>query len=95
MYEPFIGSIFYLPYNFQVHGFAFCRGQLIPIQQNTALFALLGTTFGGDGVHNFALPDLRKFKSPGVEYQLGEKLPDGTPYLYAQIALVGIFPSRD
>lgn len=95
MYESFLGSIFYLPYNFQVRGFAYCNGQLLSIQQNTALFALLGTTFGGDGRNNFGLPDLREFRSPGVEYQIGEKMSNGKPYLKAQIALEGIFPSRD
>lgn len=93
--EPFIGQIQYFPWYFQVRDWAFCNGQLLPIQQNTALFALIGTYYGGDGVHNFALPDLREFKSPGVEYQVGEKLPNGKPYMKAQIALFGIFPSRD
>jgi microcystin-dependent protein len=57
--EPFIGEIKLVPYNFEPQGWAFCAGQLLEISQNTALFALLGTTFGGDGERTFGLPDLR------------------------------------
>ena len=59
MSEPFIGQIYLVPYNFAPRGFAFCFGQILPIAQNTALFSLLGTTFGGNGQTTFALPDLR------------------------------------
>ncbi len=59
MSEPFIGQIMPVGFNFPPRGWSFCNGQLLPINQNTALFALLGTTFGGDGRTNFALPDLR------------------------------------
>ena len=58
MANPFIGQITLFPYNFAPVGWAFCAGQLLPISQNTALFSLLGTQFGGDGKSNFALPDL-------------------------------------
>jgi len=57
--EPFLGSLLLVPYNFAPTGWALCNGQLLPISQNTALFSLLGTTYGGDGVSTFALPDLR------------------------------------
>jgi microcystin-dependent protein len=57
--DPFVGQIFLLPYTFAPKNFAFCEGQLLPISQNTALFSLLGTTYGGDGKSTFALPDLR------------------------------------
>ena len=57
--EPFIGEIFMGGMNFAPRDFATCDGQLLQIAQNTALFSLLGTTFGGDGVTTFALPDLR------------------------------------
>jgi len=57
--EPFIGEIKMVGFNFAPRGFAFCDGQLLPINQNTALFSLLGTTFGGDGRTIFGLPDLR------------------------------------
>jgi microcystin-dependent protein len=57
--EPFIGEIFMGGMNFPPRGFASCEGQLLSIAQNTALFSLLGTTFGGDGRITFALPDLR------------------------------------
>jgi microcystin-dependent protein len=57
--DPFLGAIFLFGGNFAPSGYALCQGQLLPIAQNSALFAILGTTFGGDGVQNFALPDLR------------------------------------
>lgn len=59
MSEPFVGQILTVPYNFAPHGWALCNGQLFPISQNTALFSLLGTFYGGNGVQNFALPDLQ------------------------------------
>ena len=57
--EPFIGQIQLFGFNFNPRGWAKCDGQLLPISQNTALFSLLGTTYGGDGRTTFALPDLR------------------------------------
>jgi microcystin-dependent protein len=57
--EPYLGSIVMFAGNFAPRGWAFCTGQLLSISQNTALFSILGTTFGGDGVQTFALPDLR------------------------------------
>jgi microcystin-dependent protein len=57
--DPFVAEIRIFPFNFAPRGWAFCDGQLIPISQNTALFSLLGTTYGGDGKSNFALPDLQ------------------------------------
>jgi len=57
--EPFIGEIRWVPYNFAPRGWASCDGQLLPIAQNTALFSLLGTTYGGNGQTTFALPDMR------------------------------------
>jgi len=56
---PFIGSIMMFGFNFPPNGWALCQGQLLSIQQNTALFSLLGTTYGGNGTTTFALPDLR------------------------------------
>ncbi|OYY71822.1 phage tail protein [Sphingomonas sp. 28-63-12] len=57
--NPFIGEVKLLPWNWAPKGWAFCDGRLLPIQQNTALFSLLGTQYGGNGTTNFALPDLR------------------------------------
>lgn len=57
--EPFIGEIRCFGFAFPPRGWALCAGQLLPINQNQALFAILGTTYGGDGRTNFALPDLR------------------------------------
>ena len=59
MSEPFLAEIRTLPYNFAPRGWAQCDGQILAISQNTALFALLGTTYGGNGITTFALPDLR------------------------------------
>jgi len=57
--DPFVAEIRIVPFNFPPHGWAFCQGQLLPLSQNTALFSLLGTTYGGNGKSNFALPDLQ------------------------------------
>jgi microcystin-dependent protein len=57
--DPFIGQIMLVGFNFAPRGWAFCDGQLFPIAQNSALFSLLGTTYGGNGTTHFALPDLR------------------------------------
>ena len=59
MSDPFVAEIRIFPFNFAPKGWAFCNGQLLPISQNTALFSLLGTTYGGDGKSTFALPDLQ------------------------------------
>lgn len=59
MTAPFVGEIRMFGFNFPPRNYAFCNGQLIPIQQNTALFSLLGTYYGGNGTTNFALPDLQ------------------------------------
>jgi microcystin-dependent protein len=59
MSEPFLSEIKIVSFNFPPRGWALCNGQLLPINQNQALFALLGTTYGGNGQTNFALPDLR------------------------------------
>lgn len=59
MADPFVAEIRIFPFNFAPAGWAFCNGQLLPISQNTALFSLLGTTYGGDGKSTFALPDLQ------------------------------------
>lgn len=58
-YDTFLGEIFAFSGNFAPNGYALCQGQLMAISQNTALFSLLGTYYGGNGVSNFALPDLR------------------------------------
>jgi microcystin-dependent protein len=59
MADPFVAEIRIFPFNFAPTGWAFCDGQLLPLSQNTALFSLLGTTYGGDGKSTFALPDLQ------------------------------------
>jgi microcystin-dependent protein len=59
MADPFVAEIRIFPFNFAPKGWAFCDGQILPISQNTALFSLLGTTYGGDGKSTFALPDMQ------------------------------------
>lgn len=75
MAEPFLSEIRLMSFVFAPKGWALCNGQLLPINQNQALFSLLGTTFGGDGRVNFALPDLRS-RVPihvGSGHTLGER----------------------
>lgn len=59
MSDQFVAEIRIFPFNFPPSGWAFCNGQLMPISQNTALFSLLGTTYGGDGKSTFALPNMQ------------------------------------
>ena len=59
MADPFVAEIRIFPFNFAPKGWAFCNGQLLPLSQNTALFSLLGTTYGGNGKSNFALPNMQ------------------------------------
>jgi microcystin-dependent protein len=75
MAEPFLSEVRLMSFVFAPKGWALCNGQLLPINQNQALFSLLGTTFGGDGRVNFALPDLRG-RAPlhvGSGHTLGER----------------------
>jgi microcystin-dependent protein len=80
MASPFLGEIRMVPFNFPPKGWALCNGQLLSISQNTALFSLLGTTYGGNGTTTFALPDFRSRvpihagQGPGLSnYTLGEQ----------------------
>ena len=80
MADPFVAEIRIFPFNFAPQGWAWCDGQLLPLSQNTALFSLLGTTYGGNGKSNFALPDLQgrapmhPGQGPGLSlHDLGEQ----------------------
>ena len=78
--ESFIGQICLFPFNFAPTNWMPCTGQLVPINQNQALFSLLGTNFGGDGMTTFGLPNLQgKAPAPNLQYF---------------IAMNGIYPSR-
>jgi microcystin-dependent protein len=77
--EPILGQIQLFPYNFAPQGWARCNGQILQISQNTALFSLFGTNFGGDGKTTFALP----------------KLADPAAAVGYHIAMQGRFPSRE
>lgn len=75
MSEPFLGEVKMYSFAFPPRGWAVCNGQVLPINQNQALFSILGTTYGGDGITTFALPDLRG-RTPvhaGNQIQLGQK----------------------
>ena len=80
--DPFMGEITLFAGNYAPRGFAFCEGQLLPIAQYTALFAILGNRYGGDGRTTFALPNMKN----------AEKSLHGARYI---IALQGLFPSRN
>jgi microcystin-dependent protein len=73
--DAFLASIIMFGGNFDPHGWEYCNGQVMPLSQNTALFSLLGTAFGGDGRTTFALPDMRGRvpMHPGSDHSLGEK----------------------
>src|ERR1043166_1277513 len=102
MAEPFLSEIRIFSFNFAPKGWALCNGQLLPINQNQALFSLLGTTYGGDGRVNFALPNLQG-RAPnhfGNGFNLGQtggetahtvtmsELPTHTHFLTANMAVV-------
>ena len=80
MSEPFLAEILIVGFNFAPRGYAFCDGQILPINQNQSLYSLLGTTYGGDGRTTFGLPELRG-RTPihkgnsngGMNHQLGQK----------------------
>lgn len=76
--DPILGTVYLFAGNFAPKGYAMCDGQLLPISQNTALFSILGTTYGGDGKTTFALPKLAA-PTAGMNYV---------------IAVNGIYPSR-
>jgi microcystin-dependent protein len=80
MAEPFLGEIRMFGFNFAPSGWAMCNGQLLPISQNTALFALIGTFYGGNGTTTFALPNLQS----SVPIHLGQG-PGLSPYVIGQI----------
>lgn len=76
--ESFVGQVELFPSDVVPRGWAPCEGQMLPVNENGALFALLGNRFGGDGRTTFALPDLRKTAPPNLQFC---------------IAIVGMFPS--
>jgi microcystin-dependent protein len=80
MTQPFLGQVEVFSFNFAPKGWATCSGQLLPINQNQALFSLLGTTYGGNGQTNFGLPDLRGRVAIG--YGNGQGL---SPYVLGQV----------
>lgn len=83
MAEPYLGEIRMFGGDFAPSGWARCHGQLLSISEHAPLFSLIGTTYGGDGVETFALPDMRRDTAP----------PSATPVTY-MIALAGVYPSR-
>ena len=84
MSDAFVAEIRVFPFNFAPKGWAFCDGQLLPISQNTALFSLIGTSYGGDGMKTFALPNLLNNRPFPADISQGNYY----------IAVNGVFPSR-
>jgi microcystin-dependent protein len=80
MQDPWIGEITTVSFGFAPVGWAMCNGQILQISQNTALFSLIGTTYGGDGIRTFALPDLRS--RVGLHFGQGTGL---SPYVLGQV----------
>lgn len=84
--DPFLGEVHLMAFDFPPRSWALCRGQILNINQNSALYSLIGTSFGGDGITTFALPNLE-----AAEPKVGE--PNyGMHYC---IALMGVYPPRD
>src|ERR1700710_2800354 len=87
MADPFVAEIRVFPFNFAPKGWAWCDGQVLPLSQNTALFSLLGTTYGGDGRSTFALPDLsgqgavQQGQGPASLYDQGDQVGTDTVQL--------------
>ncbi len=92
--DEFIGTILPFAFNWAPEGWMQCHGQQLAIAQYQALFALIGTTYGGNGINTFALPDLRKKDEGGNYYRPGDIMADGTPYIESSICIEGIFPPR-
>lgn len=89
--EDFLGDIKLVATNFDQRNWVHCEGQVVPLAENTALFSLLGSTYGGDGKTSFKLPDLRKAEA-ALRTAAGVK-EDG-PYLRYVICIAGVYPSR-
>jgi microcystin-dependent protein len=94
MDEVFIGELAQFPYNFCPAGWAYCHGQLLSIAENDVLYNLLGTSYGGDGIQTFGLPDLRPKDENGnvIQLRVGE-VHNGKVFIETYIALEGIYPS--
>lgn len=89
MDEFYIGMVKLQAQSWPTKGWAICNGQLLQIRSNTALFAILGITYGGDGKTTFALPDMRDPANPPYHKGFGPARP-----MYYTICMQGIFPSR-
>jgi microcystin-dependent protein len=96
MEDAFIGELAQFPYRFCPAYWAYCHGQLLVIAEYEALYTLIGTTFGGDGITTFAVPDLRPKDSNGnlLDIQVGE-IYEGKVYMETFISLQGIYPSQN
>jgi microcystin-dependent protein len=96
MDEVFVGELAQFPYRFCPADWAYCHGQLLAVSQYEVLYTLIGTTFGGDGVNTFAVPDLRPKDPNGnlLNLQVGQ-IYEGKPYMETFISLQGIYPTQD
>ncbi len=92
--EVYIGTILKFSFDFTPKYWMVCHGQILPIKENYTLFSLLENTYGGDGITNFAIPDLRVKNDKGEYYKPGDIMSDGGHYIDSYISISGIYPSR-
>lgn len=90
-----VSQIYYMPFSWTMRDFLPCRGQILSIKNHEALFSLLGTRFGGDGIQTFALPDLRPFNDAGPDYGKRTRREWHDDEMVPHMALVGMYPVRD
>ena len=93
--ECYISQVVYMPFSWGMVGFMPCRGQILNVSHNEALFSLLGNRFGGDGHSTFALPDLRPWADAGPDFGKKVRREWYEDEIVPHICIEGIYPSRD
>ena len=93
--ENYISQVIYLPFVWNTRDTVVCRGQTLDTQNHQALFSLLGTRWGGDGIHTFALPDLRPWTDTGPDYGKHVRREWHDDELVPHMVVEGIYPSRE
>ena len=92
--ETYISQVIYLPFAWDTVDTVVCRGQTLDINQNQALYSLLGTRWGGDGIHTFVLPDLRPFNEAGPDFGKHVRREWHADELVPHMVIAGLYPSR-
>jgi len=93
--ESFVSQVIYMPFSWQMVDFLPCRGQILQVSHNEALFSLLGDRFGGDGHSTFSLPDLRPWSDAGPDYGKRTRREWNPDEMVPHMCINGIYPSRD